>query len=285
MSKCTILARCLSVATAIAMAGCAAVAANEPLAHEANAAQTKTPVVAFPRGNGFTAFNGNRYANAAYLDGMGLVPFTSIYDVWGLSCDATRCYHVPTEGQFKKVLAGYVSQFRSNEFIAFDFEKIVIDAARSEAQAENEVALFQKFIAWTRAAYPNARLGMYDYDFNPKFRDIRAQLYQAGGFDFFAPTMYQRWPNHALWRTNLRAVVENDRAINRSLPIYAYVSPYKAGQTANGFLGDAEWLGELSEAGRAINGVIVWTESAPGDQLDTSQSWLADLRRMTGAGH
>ena len=92
--------------------------------------------------------------------------------------------------------------------------------------------------------------------------------------------MYQRWPNHSLWRANLQAAAENDRAINRSLPIYAYVSPYKAGLTENGFLGDVEWLGELSDAGRTINGAIVWTQSSPTDRLDTNQSWLADLQRM-----
>ncbi|WP_431825882.1 hypothetical protein [Burkholderia sp. F1] len=279
MWKHSLLARCISVSIALVMAGCTVIA-DEPMAHETTSRPTKTPIATFPRGSGFIAFNGNRYANAAYLDGMGLVPFTSIYDVWNLSCDATKCYHVPTESQFKKVLASYVSEFRSSEFIAFDFEKIVIDAARSEAQAYNEVALFEKFIAWTREAYPNARLGMYDYDFNPKFRNIRATLYQAGGFDFFAPTMYQRWPNHSLWRTNLKAVAENDRAINRSLPVYAYVSPYKDGLTEHGFLGDDEWLDELSDAGRTINGVIVWTQSSPADRLDTNQRWLADLQRM-----
>lgn len=279
MLKCMLSTRCVSALVAVVMAGCTAVAGN-PQAHETISRGTKASIATFPRETGFRAFNGNRYANADYLDRMGLVPFTSIYDVWNLSCDATKCYHVPTENQFKKVLASYVSQFRSSEFIAFDFENIVIDAARSEAQAYNEVALFQKFIAWTREAYPNARLGMYDYDFNPKFRNIRAELYQTGGFDFFAPTMYPRWPNHSLWRANLQAAAENDRAINRSLPIYAYVSPYKAGLTENGFLGDVEWLGELSDAGRTINGVIVWTQSSPTDRLDTNQSWLADLQRM-----
>jgi hypothetical protein len=275
-------AACLSASVGIALTGCS-IAAGNPPPRAIMSGSAQAPVNAFP-GN-FNVFNGNRYANADYFDSMGLVPLTSIYDVWKLSCDATKCYHVPTEKQFKQALTSYVSQFRSSTVIVFDFENIVIDAARSEAQASNEVALFKQFIAWAREAYPNARLGMYDYDFNPKFRDIRAQLYQSAGFDFFAPTMYQRWPDHAAWRANLHAMVANDRAIAPALPIYAYVSPYMSGLTSNGFLGDSEWLAELSDAGRAINGVIVWTQSASFDSLNTNQSWLADLRRMmSGTG-
>lgn len=286
MLKSMSIARCVAVSLAVVMAACTAVTDTAPRARTMVSRQAKAPIAPFPRGKGFSVFNGNRYANADYLDRMGLVPFTSIYDVWDLSCDATKCYHVPTESQFKKVLASYVSQFRSSEFIAFDFEKIVIDAARSEAQAYNEVALFETLIAWTREAYPNARLGMYDYDFNPRFRNIRAMLYQSGGFDFFAPTLYQRWPDHETWRENLQAAVQNDRAINRSLPVYAYVSPYRAGLTQNGFLGEAEWLDQLSDAGRTVDGVIVWTQSSPADRLDTNQGWLADLQRMIpAAGH
>lgn len=264
---------------AILVSGCTTTKSSSP-SREVAYTPVKAQVAAFPINKGFKVFNGTRYKNAAYLDQMGLMPFTSVYDVWTLTCDENGCYNVPDKETFRKVLASYVSQFRSSEYIAFDFEKMVIDSAHSEEQAKNEVALIKQFIVWTREAYPHAKLGMYDYDFTDRFRDIKAQLYQQGGFDFFAPTLYQRWSNHATWRANLQAVVDNDRAINSTLPIYAYVSPYKGGRTTSGFLGDAEWLGELSNAGHVLNGVIIWTANTPTDTLDTNQRWLDDLRRM-----
>lgn len=231
----------------------------------------------------FRVFNSTRYANADHLDRAGLVPFTSVYDVWKLTCDETQCSNVPTEGQFKKILASYVAQFRSSTFIAFDFENIVIDRADSAAQANNEVQLFKKFIAWTRDSYPEAKIGMYDYDFNSKFLDIRAKIYRGGGFDFFAPTLYQRWPKHDAWYAHLHAAVRNDRAINQSLPIYAYVSPYRAGITKNGFLSDTEWSRQLTDARRAINGVIIWMPSSTSARLETDQSWEEALRHITSS--
>ncbi|WP_141325450.1 hypothetical protein [Acetobacter orleanensis] len=261
--KFMLIIRCVSVSMLAAISGCTdAGAERQP--HETN----------------FRVFNGTRFANADDLDRAGLLPFTSIYDVWKLTCDETQCYNVPTESQFKKTLASYVAQFRSSSFIAFDFENIVIDKATSAEQANNEVQLLKKFIVWTRESYPKAKIGIYDYDFNSKFLDIRAKIYREGGFDFFAPTMYQRWPNHDIWSARLQAAITNDHTINKSLPIYAYISPYKAGVTKNGFLGDAEWLAQLADTRRVINGVIVWTQSSTAIKLDTNQSWEADLRHI-----
>jgi hypothetical protein len=88
--------------------------------------------------------------------------------------------------------------------------------------------------------------------------------------------LYQRWPDHHRRRASVQAAAENDRLINGACPIYAYVSPYKAGLVGNGgFLGDAEQLGELSDARRTVNGAIVWTQSAPADRLETNQNWAA----------
>lgn len=269
----------LVLSIAVTAAGCSSVD-SQSRSPDTDNTLTKGQVATFPISKGFKVFNGTRYKNTGYFDQIGLVPFTTVYDVWNLTCDANNCYNVPDKEAFKKVLTSYVSQFRSSEYIAFDFEKIVIDSATSEEQAKNEVTLIKQLIAWAREAYPNAKLGMYDYDFNDKFRDIKAQLYQQSGFDFFAPTLYQRWPNHASWRVNLQAVVNNDRAINASLPIYAYVSPYKAGRTASGLLTDAEWLGELSNAGQALSGIIIWTANTQTDTLNTTQSWIDNLRWM-----
>jgi hypothetical protein len=228
----------------------------------------------------FRYFNGIRYHYTDYLNNLGLTRFTSIYDVWKLSCDARQCYNVPTEDQFKSILSGYASQFGSSDFIAFDFENIVIDKAASEAQARHQAALIKQFIAWTRGVYPNAKLGMYDYDFNyrSKYENIRASLYQAGGFDFFAPTLYQRWPSHEVWLKNLMAAAENDRRLNPNLPIYAYISPYKGGDVGSAYLGDKEWFGELTDAKRHIDGVIVW-QGDPVKGEGSSPGWLQVLKK------
>lgn len=253
---------------------------SQTLSHQVTHASQKKQITSFSINKGFKVFNGTRYRNTTDLDQMGFVPFTTVYDVWKLTCDANSCSNVPDKETFKKVLTNYVSQFRSSEYITFDFEKIVIDSAYSEEQAKREVALIKQFIEWTREAYPHTKIGMYDYDFNNKFSSIKAQLYQHGGFDFFAPTLYQRWTSHATWCANLKAVVENDHAINPNLPIYAYISPYKAGKITSGFLSIAEWQGELFNASQTLNGVIIWTENTRNDTLNTNQSWLKDLHQM-----
>jgi hypothetical protein len=188
------------------------------------------------------------------------------------------CFNVPSKTDFQKVLNTYATQFRSSKYIALDFENIVVTQAKSDAQAQNEVKLLKTFASWVKDKYPSAKVGLYDYDYNSSRANLRAGLYQADGFDFFAPTMYQRWATAADWQTNLTRAVQNDRAINPNLPIYAFVSPYKAGVTSKGYLGDHDWSTELMQAAQRTDGIIVWTMSSLTDTLDLTSNWVKVLQ-------
>ena len=213
----------------------------------------------------FTLYDTSFYPNSpSVFAPKGALRATVMYaqSTWPGTCTSTGCPNAPTQAQFQSDVTAYVNKFGSSAVIVFDYENLVISAESSTAAANNAVALFQQMIAWTRAIYPNAKIGMYDYDWTSTYAPgsssgynaIRAQLYQSGSssFDFFAPTMYQRWSTHTAWDQNLAQAIINDSAINIangvSKPIYPYVSPYASGTPGGTLLTDAEWTSELQDA-------------------------------------
>lgn len=226
-------------------------------------------------------YNGMRYANASYFDQYGAVPITTVYDVWGMSCTSKSCTNIPTRAQFDSTIHTYVSQFRSSSPIILDFEHLVVSVATSTSQARQQVTALTQLVGWAHQDYPSAQVGLYDYDWSPTYANstyvsIRKQLYGAGGLDFFAPTMYQRWSTATDWDANLTAAIANDARVG-ALPSIAYVSPYIAGDTASGLQSSADWAHQLSSADSQLSGAIVWTACAPTDTLDTAQAWVQDV--------
>jgi len=273
----------------------------------------------------FLVYDDTRYPNSqAVLETMGAMRNAVFFSqtAWPGTCTSTGCPDAPTQAVFQSLLQTYVKEFGSSNTIILDFENLVISKEASTAAANNAVALFLQMIAWTRAIYPNAKIGIYDYDWSSNysssstgFNAIRAQLFKGGtaSFDFFAPTMYQRWTTHAIWDQNLAQAIINDTAINNTngvnLPIYPYISPYISGTTADGLLTDAEWKSELADlvscntpsssacltvmtsltpvAGNCsaassttacsqISGGVLWTQSMTSN-LDPTSSWVGDL--------
>ena len=230
---------------------------------------------------GFKLFNSTKYANADQINHLGMKSLTSIYDQWHLSCNDDGCQNVPDEVDFDRALDKSAEQFKSTDYIVFDFEKISITGSRSLQQARNEALLFNKFIAWTRTHYPRAKIGMYDYDYNSNYGDIKSSLYREGGFDFFAPTLYQRWNTHADWENNVKKAIINDHEENQNLPIIAYISPYQAGAVDKGLLALNEWANELNDLRKlGVNGGIIWMHSNPTDTLDLTQPWVSTLKNF-----
>jgi hypothetical protein len=212
----------------------------------------------------FLIYDNTYYPNSQQVfDSAGTLRATVLYtqSTWPGTCTSTGCPNAPTETQFKQDLAAYVNEFGTSNVIIFDYENLVISNESSTAAANQAVALFQQLIAWTRQVYPNAKIGMYDYDYSSTYapgnssgyNTIRAQLYNgtSNSFDFFAPTLYQRWSTHAIWDQNLAQAIVNDSAINQAnglnLPIYPYISPYVSGSTSDGLLANSEWQSELTD--------------------------------------
>src|SRR5262249_8629998 len=156
--------------------------------------------------------------------------------------------NVPTQSAFTSVLNSYVADsasgssggYGSSFMIILDFENMEIDNATSAAQANQEATQFLQFASWGHAAYPLAKVGIYDYDYNSNYASVRATLYQSGGMDVFAPSLYQRWSSHSTWLSNLNAAITNDKAINSNLPIYPYISPFVSGNVSSGLLSTTE---------------------------------------------
>jgi len=212
----------------------------------------------------FVMYDNTYYPNsAAVLETAGTLRAAVLYSqsAWPGTCSSTGCPNAPTQAQFQASLQAYVKEFGTSNTIIFDYENLVISEETSTAAANNAVALFLQMIAWTRAIYPNAKIGMYDYEWSSNyvpnsssgFNSIRAQLFKGGAasFDFFAPTMYQRWTTHTIWDQNLAQSIINDSAVNLangvSLPIYPYISPYVSGNLADALLAGSEWQAELAD--------------------------------------
>jgi len=212
----------------------------------------------------FIVLDNTYYPNStSVFDAAGTLRATVMYSqsTWPGTCTSTGCANAPTESEFKSKVTAYVDEFGSSNVIVFDYEDLVLSAEASTAAAENAVALFQEMIGWAREVYPNAKIGLYDYDYSSTYdpnsssgyNTLRATLFNGStdSFDFFAPTMYQRWSTHAIWDQNLAQAIINDSAINQanglSLPIYPYFSPYTSGDTSSSLLADSEFQSEISD--------------------------------------
>lgn len=224
-------------------------------------------------------FNATRFSNATHLASIRIDPLTTVYDQWNMYCDSSSCYNVPDEYNFIKSVNDSVAKFHSKKYIVLDFEKISVDTAKSKAQAYNDALLIRKLSGWVKQYYPEAKIGMYDYDYNSSFIQIRSELYYNGGFDFFAPTLYQRWGDYLTWEDNMKKAINNDQKINHNLPIYAYVSPYKSGVTQNGLIEEGEWRNEINAiATHDIKGVIIWVQGNQHGNLNPNNSWVSVLK-------
>jgi len=212
----------------------------------------------------FIVFDNTYYPNSASVfDAAGALRATVMYSqsTWPGTCNSTGCPNAPSESTFKADVTAYVNEFGSSNVIIFDYENLVLSAESSTAAATNAVALFKQMIGWAREVYPNAKIGMYDYDYSSTYapnsttgyNTLRAQLYNGGtaSFDFFAPTMYQRWSTHTAWDQNLANSIINDSAVNHTnglnLPIYPYFSPYTSGNTSSSLLADSEFQSEITD--------------------------------------
>lgn len=212
----------------------------------------------------FLIYDNSFYPNSQQVfDSAGALRATVMYSqqTWPGTCSSSGCPNAPTETQFKQDLTAYVNEFGTSNVIIFDYENLVLSAESSAAAASQAAALFQQLITWTRQVYPNAKIGMYDYDYSSTYspgnsngyNTIRAQLFNGStnSFDFFAPTLYQRWSTHTAWDQNLAQAIINDSAINKtnglSLPIYPYISPYVNGTYTGTLLADSEWQSELTD--------------------------------------
>lgn len=212
----------------------------------------------------FIVFDNTYYPNStSVFDAAGTLRATVMYSqsTWPGTCNSTGCPNAPSESTFKADVSAYVTEFGSSNVIIFDYENLVLSAESSTAAATNAVALFKQMIGWAREVYPNAKIGMYDYDYSSTYapnstsgyNTLRAQLYDGStnSFDFFAPTMYQRWSTHTAWDQNLANSIINDSAVNHAnglnLPIYPYFSPYTSGNTSSPLLADSEFQSELTD--------------------------------------
>ncbi|MEY9849546.1 hypothetical protein [Streptacidiphilus sp. MAP5-3] len=211
----------------------------------------------------FTMFNDTHEdAPNANVEQFGVTDSTTVYDAWSLSCSTTGCSNVPTQSTFDAKVQADVSADKSGATgpIALDFEQIVPVDASSTAQAQQEVDLWKQLITWAHAAEPSAPIGMYSYDWGNTYSSYTAQLYASGYFDFFAPSMYNRWATTSDWSSELSAAVSNDRAISSSLPIYPYVWGQwdTSGTSGNAWLSGTDWDSEFKTLEAQTQGAILW---------------------------
>lgn len=217
-------------------------------------------------------FNSTQFSNSKSLNSRNVIPATVVYDVWRMTCTDKECENVPDKKSFDNVVEKYINIFGSDKFIIFDFEGIVLDKASSQGKSENSIRLLRLLLSWARQLHPEAQYGLYDYDWNNNNLTNRLSLFDSGGFDFFAPTLYQRWTNHPEWSKNLDAALNNDRLANR--PVYFFLSPYYNGKTADGYLGNEEWKHELEEVKGKGAGIILWAQSQKSKKLSNSDGWV-----------
>ncbi|WP_186526032.1 NEW3 domain-containing protein [Leekyejoonella antrihumi] len=226
----------------------------------------------------FTVFNETQGDHSTWaLDQFGLTNNAVVYDRWGLTCSTTGCSNVPSQSTFESAITSVVSQFGASPTtpIALDFEGIVPDSATSNAQAQQDLNLYEELATWAHGAEPSAPIGMYSYDWKTAYDSYTAQLYTGGYFQFFAPTMYNRWATVADWKAELSAAVSNDKSMDSSLPIYPFIWPmWDNGSSAE--LSAADWTTEFRDLEPSTQGAIVWANSAT--TLDTTScGWLSDL--------
>lgn len=226
----------------------------------------------------FTVFNETQGDKPHWaLEQFGLTDNAPIYDQWALSCSTTGCSNVPSQSTFEAAVRSAVSKFgaASSTPIALDLENIVPVNATSSAQAQQDLDLYEKLATWAHDAEPAAPIGMYSYDWNTAYDSYTAQLYTGGYFQFFAPTMYNRWATVADWKNELNAAVANDKSMDSGLPIYPFIWPLWD-NGSSGELSAADWSTEFGDLESSTQGAIVWANSATA--LDaTSCGWLSDL--------
>jgi len=234
----------------------------------------------------FLFFNQTQFSNRRLLDTDGAMRATTVYDTWSMSCSATACTNLPDQSTFLAQVASYLTDTSSTAFgglgnsflIVLDFENIVVDKATSQAQADLEKTALLQFASWIHGAYPSAKVGLYDYDYSTSYQSTRAELYASGGFDVFTPTLYQRWTSNATWYSSMEKAVSNDEAINSALPIYPFISPFASAIVSSGYVAESDWEAELNDLIGAVNGAIIWTQSAANSiTISSTDSWYEDL--------
>ncbi len=167
--------------------------------------------------------------------------------------------------------------------ITLDFENILPVSATSDAQAAQEVSLWQELITWAHDAEPDAPIGMYSYDWNSAYESYTAELYGSGYLDYFAPSMYNRWSTVADWESELSTAVADDQAIDSSLPVYPYLEAvWDTGDT--GYLSGDDWDTEYQYLEASVPGAVLWNAGPLSD--DTACGWLgafsAEMGDLTG---
>jgi hypothetical protein len=224
--------------------------------------------------------------SSADLEQFGVTDAATVYDDWGMSCSTTSCSNVPTQSDFDSEVEAYVALDESGSTgpITLDFEGILPVDATSDAEAAEEVSLWQELITWAHDVEPDAPIGMYSYDWSDAYSSYTAELYQSGYLDYFAPSMYNRWASTSDWSTELDDAVADDQAINSSLPIYPYLEATWDTSSDTGYLDGVDWDSEFQQLEASTQGAVLWYAGTLDDT--TACSWLgafsAEMGGLTG---
>jgi hypothetical protein len=235
----------------------------------------------------FTVFSAvDESASAADLEQYGVTDAATVYDDWGLTCSTTGCSNVPGQSVFEAKVQDYASLDKSGSTgpITLDFEQIVPVDATSDAQAAQEVGLWKELITWAHDAEPDAPIGMYSYDWDSSYSSYTAELYTSGYFDFFAPSMYNRWSTVSDWESELSAAIADDKAIDSALPVYPYLEAIWDTSGDSAYLSGTDWDVEFQDLESSTAGAVVWNAGPLSD--DTACGWLgafsAEMGGLTG---
>jgi len=220
--------------------------------------------------------------SAADLEQYGVTDAATVYDDWSLSCSTAGCSNVPSQSTFEAKVQEYVSLDKSGSAgpITLDFENILPVSATSDAQAAEEVSLWQELITWAHDAEPDAPIGMYSYDWSNAYQSYTAELYGGGYLSFFAPSMYNRWSTVADWESELSTAVSNDESIDSSLPIYPYLEAIWDTSGDSAYLSGDDWDTELKDLEASVPGAVLWNAGPLSD--DTACGWLEAFSTETG---
>lgn len=224
--------------------------------------------------------------SAADLEQYGVTDAATVYDDWSLSCSTTACGDVPDQSTFEAKVQEYVGLDESGSTgpITLDFENILPVSASSDAQAAEEVSLWQELITWAHDAEPDAPIGMYSYDWSNAYQSYTAELYGSGYLDFFAPSMYNRWSTVADWESELSTAVSNDQEIDSSLPIYPYLEAIWDTGSSSAYLSGDDWDTEFQDLEATVPGAVLWNAGPLSD--DTACGWLeafsSEMGGLTG---